>query len=90
MKGKTTQSQSNVKQSSSSVKGSSSKVKKDVPTAWRDRISPEDYEHLRDVFLLFDEDGSGIIDPQEIVKVLEDIGLDKRNPYVLKIVWAMR
>lgn len=40
MKGKTTQSQSNVKQSSSSVKGSSSKVKKDVPTAWRDRISP--------------------------------------------------
>ena len=90
MKGKTTQSQQNVKQSSSTVKGSGSKVKKDVPTAWRDRISPEDYEHLRDVFLLFDEDGSGIIDPQEIVKVLEEIGLDKRNPHVLKIVWAMR
>jgi len=40
MKGKNTQSQSNVKQSSSSVKGSSSKLKKDVPTAWRDRVSP--------------------------------------------------
>lgn len=45
---------------------------------------------MRDVYLLFDEDGSGTIDPQEIVKVLEEIGLDKRNPFVLKIVWAMR
>ncbi len=90
MKGRVSQSQSSVKQSTSSVKGSNIKAKKDVPTAWRDRISPEDYEQLRDVFLLFDEDGSGIIDPQEIVKVLEEIGLDKRNPYVMKIVWAMR
>ncbi len=37
---------------------------KKVPTAWRERVNPEDYEHLRDVFLLFDEDGSGTIDPQ--------------------------
>lgn len=43
MKGKVAQSQPNVRQSSSAVKGSSSKTKKDVPTAWRDRISPEDY-----------------------------------------------
>jgi Ca2+-binding EF-hand superfamily protein len=52
------------------LKGSNQKAKKEVPTAWRDRIAPEDYEQLRDVFLVFDEDGSGIIDPQEIVKVL--------------------
>jgi len=45
-------------------------VKKDVPVAWKDRISPQDYEQLRDVFLTFDDDGSGTIDPQEIVKVL--------------------
>jgi len=90
MKGKVSASQPNVRQSSSALKNSNAKVKKEVPTAWRDRISPEDYEQLRDVFLVFDEDGSGIIDPQEIVKVLEEIGLDKRNPYVLKIVWAMR
>lgn len=82
--------QPNAKPSASIAKGSSSKVKKEVPTAWKDRISPEDYEQLRDVFHLFDEDGSGIIDPQEIVKVLEEIGLDKRNPHVVKIVWAMR
>lgn len=38
--------------------------KKPVPTAWRERIPAEDYEGLRDTFLLFDEDGSGKIDPQ--------------------------
>lgn len=40
--------------------------------------------------MIFDEDGSGSIDPQEIVKVLEEVGLDKRNQYVVKIVWALR
>jgi len=40
--------------------------------------------------LIFDEDGTGTIDPQEIVKVLEELGLDKRNQYVVKIVWALR
>lgn len=44
--------------------------KKDVPIAWKDRISHQEYEHLREAFLIFDEDGSGTIDPQEIVKVL--------------------
>lgn len=40
--------------------------------------------------MIFDEDGSGKIDPQEIVKVLEEVGLDKRNQHVVKIVWALR
>jgi Ca2+-binding EF-hand superfamily protein len=83
-------SQASVKTSSVNVKASNTKPKKEVPTAWKDRVNHEDYEHLRDVFLLFDEDGSGIIDPQEIVKVLEEIGLDKRNPNVIKIILALR
>jgi Ca2+-binding EF-hand superfamily protein len=79
------------KVNTSNVKTSQAKsAKKEVPTAWRDRLSPEDYEQLRDVFLIFDDDGSGTIDPQEIVKVLEELGLDKRNPYVVSIIWAMR
>ncbi len=90
MKPRVSQSQSNVKTSSAAIKGSNTKTKNVVPTAWKDRISPEDYEHLREVFVVFDEDGSGSIDPQEIVKVLEEIGLDRRNPHVVKIVWAMR
>lgn len=89
MQGRVNQSQSNAKVSSSVVKTSGAKTKT-APLTWRERISPEDYEQLRDVFLIFDEDGSGIIDPQEIVKVLEEIGLDKRNPYVVQILTAMR
>ena len=69
---------------------SNPKAKKEIPTAWKNRVSPEDYEQLRDVFLIFDEDGSGTIDPQEIVKVLEEIGLDKRNQNVVKIILALR
>jgi hypothetical protein len=29
-------------------------TKKPVPTSWKERISPEDYEGLRDTFLIFD------------------------------------
>ncbi len=44
MKGKTVVPPAATKQSvSSSVKGSVTKTKKEVPTSWRDRISPEDY-----------------------------------------------
>ena len=78
--------------SKSPLKGNASnaKVKKQVPSAWKDRVSPQDFEQLRDVFLIFDEDGSGTIDPQEIVKVLEEVGLDKRNQHTVKIIWALR
>ena len=43
--------------------GKKKETKKPVPVSWKDRVSPEDYESLRDTFLIFDEDGSGKIDP---------------------------
>ena len=49
-------------------------------TSWKDRLTEEDYNELRDTFNVFDEDGSGSIDPAEINKALEELGLDKRNP----------
>lgn len=39
---------------------------------------------------MFDEDGSGTIDPSEINKVLEELGLDKRNPFILSLIHALR
>jgi Ca2+-binding EF-hand superfamily protein len=33
------------------------------PTSWKDRLQPEEFEHLKNVFELFDEDHSGLIDP---------------------------
>jgi Ca2+-binding EF-hand superfamily protein len=35
---------------------------------------------------LFDDDKSGTIDAHEIKKVLEDLGLDQRNPIVYSMV----
>lgn len=59
-------------------------------TAWKDRITVEDYEELKQTFDVFDEDGSGTIDPAEINKVLEELGLDKRNPFILIIINALK
>ena len=41
-------------------------------------------------FRVFDEDNSGTIDPQEINKVLEELGLDRRNPFVLNLINGLK
>lgn len=65
-------------------------TKKPVPVAWRDRLSPADYEGLRDTFLIFDEDGSGKIDPVEINKVFEELDLHKRSLFIDQIITALK
>ncbi len=69
---------------------SSGKQTKAVPTAWKDRLRPEDYEELKHTFEVFDEDNSGTIDPVEINKVLEELGLDKRNPFILSLINGLK
>lgn len=69
---------------------SSAKTPKVVPTSWKDRLTAEDYEELVHTFEVFDEDGSGTIDPVEINKVLEELGLDKRNPFVLNLINGLK
>ncbi len=74
---------------------SRSQVKPPAPApaksiSWKDRLTQEDYEELRNTFEVFDEDGSGTIDPVEINKVLEELGLDKRNPFILSLIHALR
>ena len=66
---------------------SSGKVK---PTSWKDRLTAEDYEELKSTFEIFDEDQSGTIDPSEINKVLEELGLDKRNPFILGLINGLK
>lgn len=68
----------------------SGKQSRPAPTQWRDRLTPEDYEELKTTFEVFDEDGSGTIDPAEINKVLEELGLDKRNPFILTLIHGLR
>ncbi|XP_031472820.1 caltractin-like [Nymphaea colorata] len=58
--------------------------------SWKDRLNHDDYEDLKNTFEIFDEDHSGSIDPAEINKVLEELGLDKRNPFVLSLIHGLR
>jgi len=69
---------------------SSGKVTKPAPTAWKDRLNQEDWDELKNTFDVFDEDGSGTIDPVEINKVLEELGLDKRNPFILALINGLK
>jgi len=68
----------------------SSKATKPVPTNWKDRLDPVDYEELKQTFEIFDEDGSGTIDAAEINKVMEELGVDRRNPLVLGILIKLK
>ena len=44
------------------------------PLSWKERLHPQEYEQLRATFDIFDEDKSGVIDPQEINKIMEELG----------------
>ncbi len=57
---------------------------------WKDRLTAEDYEELKNTFEVFDEDHSGSIDPTEINKALEELGLDKRNPFIIGLIVGLR
>ena len=85
-------SRSKVQVTTSAVKAptNSGKVSKPAPTQWKDRLAAQDYEELKNTFDVFDEDGSGSIDPIEINKVLEELGLDKRNPFVLGLINGLK
>lgn len=76
--------------SRSSKNAPAAKAPAPAPTAWKDRLVAEDYEELKTTFEVFDEDGSGTIDPQEINKALEELGLDKRNPFILSLIHGLR
>jgi Ca2+-binding EF-hand superfamily protein len=45
----------------------------------REKLSQHDLEELKSTFDLFDEESTGSIDPVEIQKILQELGLDKRN-----------
>jgi Ca2+-binding EF-hand superfamily protein len=65
-------------------------AKTNAPSGWKDRLTAEDYDELKQTFEIFDEDGSGTIDPAEINKVLEELGLGKRNPFILSLIHGLR
>ena len=61
-------------------------ISKSTPLPPRERLSPSDLEELKETFDLFDEDKGGTIDPSEIQKILEELGLDRRNNIVFSMI----
>jgi Ca2+-binding EF-hand superfamily protein len=59
-------------------------------TGWRDRLSENDYNELKATFDLFDEDGGGSIDPIEIEKVLNELGLKGRSEIVFEMINGLK
>lgn len=58
--------------------------------SWKDRITSQDYEELKATFDLFDEDGGGTIDPVEVEKILEELGLKGRSAIVFDMINGLR
>lgn len=61
-----------------------------VGGSWKDRITSQDYEELKATFDLFDEDGGGTIDPVEVEKILEELGLKGRSAIVFEMINGLK
>lgn len=58
--------------------------------SFRERLSQTDYEELKATFDLFDEDQGGTIDPVEVEKILDELGLKGRSSIVFEIVNGLK
>jgi Ca2+-binding EF-hand superfamily protein len=51
---------------------------------------PEEYEQLKNVFELFDEDQSGVIDPEEINKIMEELGESRTGTFAFGLIAGLK
>lgn len=65
-------------------------AKVQVKSSPKDRISESDYNLLKETFDIFDEDGSGTIDPVEIDGILDELGLKGRSEIVFHMIEGLR
>jgi hypothetical protein len=52
----------------------------------RPGLSQEEIAELKEAFNLFDQDGSGTIDPSELRSAMTSLGYDVKNPLVFQIL----
>ena len=63
---------------------------KNAALSWKERLHPEEYEQLKNTFNLFDQDNSGTIDPQEINKIMEELGQGRKGSLVFNIIEGLK
>ena len=75
---------------SNAVNSNSKVAQNKTKSSWKDRVSQADYQELKATFDLFDADGGGTIDPEEIDKVMEELGLKGRSAVVFQMIGGLR
>lgn len=63
---------------------------KTAPLSWKEKLLPEEYEQLRNVFDLFDEDHSGTIDPEEINKIMDELGESRMGTLTFGLIEGLK
>jgi Ca2+-binding EF-hand superfamily protein len=63
---------------------------KNAALSWKDRLHPEEYEQLRATFSLFDSDNSGTIDPEEINKIMDELGEGRKGTLIYNIIEGLK
>ena len=58
--------------------------------SWKDKIHPEEYQILRNTFDLFDEDNSGTIDPDEVNKIMDQLGEGRRGSMYYEMIASLK
>lgn len=72
------------------AKPTPSSTKSTPVNSWKDRLHPDDYEHLKNTFDIFDIDHSGTIDPEEINKIMEELGEGRKGTFIYNIIDGLR
>jgi calmodulin len=63
---------------------------KSAPLTWKEKLLPEEYEQLRNVFDMFDEDHSGLIDPEEINKIMDELGESRMGSFTYGLIEGLK
>lgn len=54
--------------------------------ALRSGLNGDEYSELRQAFNLFDTDGTGVIDPNELKAAMQSLGFESKNPTIYDMV----
>ena len=49
----------------------------------------DDLEEIRKGFDMFDVNGTGIIDPEELLEVMDSMNLKEKNPFIYEMIESL-
>jgi Ca2+-binding EF-hand superfamily protein len=67
-------------------RGARRKARFDVESYMRPGLSRDEIEEIKEAFDLFDTDGSGTIDPQELKAAMQSLGFEAKNATIYQMI----